>query len=266
MTAVLDVRGLSFSAGRRRILADVSFSVAAGDCVGVVGPNGAGKTTLLRLILGFLRPQAGEIRLAGDPVQALSRREVARRAAFVPQVAQAGFAFPVRAFVAMGRTPHLGRFQPEGPVDRERVEEALAQTDLAPLADRPVTELSGGEWQRALLARALAQETPLLLLDEPTTNLDLRHAVEILTRIRRRAAAGTAVVAVLHNLAEAAGACDRILLLKDGAAAGWGGPAEVLTAGRIADVFGVRAALDRDPQTGAPRLAIGGSIAPSDEG
>ena len=241
MPALLEAHELTFAYNTHRVLQGVSLAVQEREVVGLVGPNGAGKTTLLHVLLGLLTPQHGRVALRGTDVAALRRREIARRVAFVPQDAHLDIAFTVREVVAMGRTPYLGRFQPEGPRDAQLVDEALHHTATAALADRMADTLSGGERQRVLVARALAQETPVILLDEPTANLDLAHQLEVMDLVRDVARAGRGALAAIHDLSLASRYCDRIVLLHDGAVAAEGPPAEVLTEANLARYFRVAA-------------------------
>jgi len=236
---LLSARNLSFSYQQRQILRDVQLDIAPGEFVGLVGPNGAGKSTLLRILLGILTPDRGEVRFGDRPLNSLARREIARRAAFLPQGARCDFDFKVSEVVALGRLPHLGRFKSEGKADHDAVSAALRRTQTWELADRTVTELSGGERQRVFLARCLAQEAPLLVLDEPTANLDLRHAFALLDLVRAEVDRGSSAIAALHDLHIAARVCDRIVVIDGGAVAACGKPFEVLTAERLASTFGV---------------------------
>lgn len=247
---LLEARDLSFAYDGRQVLSAVSLGVARGELLGVVGPNGAGKSTLLRVLLGILPPRSGEVRLGGDPIASLSRAEIARRAAFLPQGARSDFAFTCREIVAMGRTPWLGRFRPEGDADRAAIAEAMRRTESEPFAGRSVIELSGGERQRVFLARAIAQGAPVLVLDEPNANLDLLHAFHLVDLVRDHARRGAAAIAALHDLNLAARVCDRILVLKEGRGVALGPPATVLTADLLASVFGVRARVGRDEDGG----------------
>jgi iron complex transport system ATP-binding protein len=246
MTALAEVEALSFAYGGREVLQGIAFSARAGEVIGLCGPNGVGKSTLLRLILGLLRPRSGQVRLGGDAVAALDRREIARRATLLLQESTLDLPLSVREVVAMGRLPHLARFQPEGPADIEAIDRALDFTDTRALADRRVTELSGGERHRVQLARALAQGSPLLMLDEPTASLDVAHQLQALGLARTLAAAGRCVLVALHDLSLAARSCDRILLLAGGRLQGDGPPAAVLTEETLARVFRVRAAVRTD--------------------
>ncbi len=244
--SLLEARDLGFSYGAREALSGVSFSLAEGEFLGVIGPNGAGKSTLLRLLLGLLAPAAGEVILKGSPLGTLSRVEVTRRAAFLPQGARTDFAFSGREIVAMGRNPWLGRFRPEGDEDRALIAGALRETESEPFAARLVTELSGGERQRVFLARAFAQAAPVRTLDEPNANLDLLHAFHLVDLVQARVRKGASAVAALHDLNLAARVCDRILVLKDGRTAAMGSPAEVLTPALLREVFGVKARVSQD--------------------
>ncbi|HXU06819.1 MAG TPA: ABC transporter ATP-binding protein [Polyangia bacterium] len=253
--SLVEVSGLTFGYRGAPVLRDVSFAVGAGELVALCGPNGAGKSTLLRLLLGLHAPAAGRVTLAGTPLPSLSRRQIARHAALLPQDAPTDVPLSVREAVALGRLPHLGRLQPETADDVEAVVRALAATDTTALADRPITELSGGERHRVHLARALAQEATLLLLDEPITGLDIAHQLAAMDLLRATASGGRAVIVALHDLTLAARRCDRVLLLAGGALAADSSPAEVFTRETLARVFGVRADVRLDP-TGRPVLDI----------
>jgi ABC-type cobalamin/Fe3+-siderophores transport system ATPase subunit len=251
----VEVSGVSFAYRDAPVFRDVSFAVGAGELVALCGPNGAGKSTLLRLLLGLHAPSVGRVKLAGTPVAGLSRRQIARHAALLPQDAPADVPLSVREAVALGRLPHLGRLQPETAADVAAVERALAATDTAVLAERPITELSGGERHRVHLARALAQEAPLLLLDEPIAGLDIAHQLAAMDLLRATVAAGRAVVVALHDLTLAARRCDRVLLLAGGALAADARPAEVFTRETLARVFGVRADVRLDA-SGRPLIDV----------
>jgi iron complex transport system ATP-binding protein len=234
----------------RDILAGVSLELHAGEILTLAGPNGAGKTTLLRVASRVLAPSAGRVLVGGRPAGAVSRRELARQLAVVPQEAQLAFPFTAGEVVLMGRTPHLPLLGFEGPADVERARAAMAQVGVAHLADRSVLSLSGGERQLVLVARALAQEAQVLLLDEPTAHLDLRHRVAVLDRLRDFAARGGGVLVVSHDLGLAAGAADRLALLCQGRLAGVGPPERVLQPDALRRVFGVDAEILRGAHGG----------------
>ncbi len=241
------LRGVAYRYGAVSALHGVSVDLAPGRFHGIIGPNGSGKTTLLDILLGLRRPQAGEVIFDGRPIAAYGRRELARRVALVPQEFAIDFDYTVAEMVMMGRHPYLPRFGTPGEEDRRVVARAMALLDVAAFAGRPVTGLSGGEKQRVVVARALAQDTPYLLLDEATASLDIRHTLQILGTARRLVAEeGRTVVAVLHDCNLAAAFCDRLLVLDRGRLAAHGPTAEVLTPELFARVFGVRARLSRD--------------------
>jgi iron complex transport system ATP-binding protein len=248
VTALLEARGLSFGYPGRDVLRDVTFALGAGELVALAGPNGAGKSTLLRALIGLHAARAGEVTLGGRPLATLARREIARSAALLPQEGEGPTELPltVREVVALGRLPHLGRFEPEGPEDARAVARALEATDTAGLAERPMTELSGGERHRVHLARALAQGASVLLLDEPIAGLDLVHQLQALALLRATVDEGRGAIVALHDLSLAARCCDRLLLVADGALRADAPPAEVLTPETLASVFRVRAEVRRD--------------------
>jgi iron complex transport system ATP-binding protein len=257
VTALLEAEGLTFGYPGRPVFRDVTFALGAGELVALAGPNGAGKSTLLRVLLGLHAPLAGRVALGGVALASLRRREIARRVALLPQESPSDLPLAVREIISLGRLPHLRRFEPEGPADLAAVEAALAATDTAELAERPMTELSGGERHRVHLARALAQGAPVLLLDEPTAGLDLVHQLEALELLRAtvdeaaEAGGGRGAIVAMHDLSLAARWCDRILLLADGALQADAPPAAVLTPETLARVFGVRAEVRAD-ETGRP--------------
>jgi len=243
------------------ILRDVGFDVSAGQWVGVLGPNGAGKTTLLRAIGGHI-PFEGDIRLNSTPVDQMPDQARARTQAFVRQARSLTFDFTVEEFVLLGRAPHRGWLRAYRPADRERVRAALARVDLEGFASRSVLSLSGGEMQRVFLAQALVQDADLLMLDEPTAHLDVHYQFSFMEQVRALVAEGRTVLAVGHDLELAARYADRLLLLDDGELRAEGPPASVLTPTRIAEVFGMRAELDRHPD-GTLRIDYLGPVASS---
>jgi iron complex transport system ATP-binding protein len=251
----LAVQDLRFGYPGREVLGGLSARFAAGRFYGVLGANGSGKSTLLQLLAGLLRPAGGAVLLEDRPVCALARREVARRIAMVPQDCTIRFPFSAEEIVLMGRYPHLPRFAPPAAADRERVHRVMVQTGTLPLARRPVTELSGGERQRVVFARALAQETAVLLLDEATANLDIHHALAMLGLAARRVAEESAtVVAVFQDVNLAALFCDELLCLRQGGVYAAGPTAAVLTPELLREIFHVQAQVTHEPFSGAPHV------------
>ncbi|WP_417935994.1 heme ABC transporter ATP-binding protein [Haloarcula saliterrae] len=261
---MLSAEGLSVSLGGTRILSDVSLTAECGDFVALVGPNGAGKTTTLRALRATLSPDSGTVRVAGDPIEGLSSKQVSQRVASTPQATTLSFDFTVRQTVEMGRTPHLGRFERADSGDRDTVRAAMERADVARFADRPVTSLSGGERQRVLLARALAQETPVLLLDEPTSNLDINHAVNTLELVADLVREGKTAVAAIHDLNLAARYCDELVLLADGEVRAAGPPRDVLNTDTLGDAFDAETLVTRQPGTEAPLVTPLPDSDPSD--
>jgi len=235
----------------RTVLHGVSLELREGELLAVVGPNGAGKSTLLKVLGGLLPATAGRVELRARPLASYTPRALARNIASLGQENNIAFSFSVMEMVLMGRSPHLGALQLEGEADVAAARTALAHFGLLDLAERPIDELSGGERRRVFLARVLAQEPAVALLDEPTTFLDLKHISEIFRLLATlRAAKSLAVIASLHDLNVAAQYADRILLLKDGRAVGCGPPEALLTADNLAFVYETRLFVGRNPVTG----------------
>lgn len=241
--------------GPRTALSGVDLVVRPGEFVVLAGPNGSGKTTLLRTALGFTVPDAGSVRVEGDPVLSLSVRERARRTAWVPQAEGARDDVPLLDYVLYGRYPWIGPLEGDRVADRGSARSALSEVGLADRADDGILSLSGGERQRAVLARALLQSARILLLDEPTTHLDIGHQLDLLSRVQILARRGrVTVVAALHDLNLAARFADRIVVLSRGRKVADGPPAAVLSSELLERVWGVVAELRRDPRTGTPYL------------
>ena len=234
----------------RQVLADVNLDVPFGEVLAVVGPNGAGKSTLLAVLAGDIAADSGQVELRGEPIAGWTPRELALRRSVLLQQATVAFGFCAADVVRMGRSPWIGT--PRQAEDEQHVAAALAAVDAAGLAARPVTELSGGEQARVHLARTLAQDADLVLLDEPTAALDLRHAEALLQHARRLAAGGRAVVVVVHALDLAAAYADRVALLADGRLDAGGTPSEVLTEHRLSSAYGHDVEVLAHPRTGRP--------------
>jgi iron complex transport system ATP-binding protein len=248
------VSGLSVQKSGKAILSDVSFAAPAGQVTGLIGPNGAGKSTLLAAILG-LEPATGTATFGAQNLSSMPRRDRARVVAFVEQSASTEERLTVLDVVALGRIPHEAAWQSApSPEDAAIIDMALTETGMISFAARRFDTLSGGEQQRVHLARALAQQPRLLLLDEPTSHLDIRGQLQLLALLRHKAAQGMTVVLALHDLNLAARFCDHLVVLSDGALAAEGAPREVLTPGLLASVYGVSARLVPDPGSDRPLI------------
>lgn len=243
--------------GGTDVVRGVSFSLQQGRILGIVGPNGAGKTTLFRAMTRLLAPSDGAIYYRGKVLASIPSRELAREVAVLPQMLENTFSFSVQELVAMGRFPHLARFQRLGRKDWDAIERAMSLADVTYLADRMINELSGGERQRTFIAQALAQQPALLLLDEPTAHLDIGHQIEILDLLGKlNAEEGLTVVMILHDLNLASEYCDRIVLLRDGSTFKIGPPQEVLTREAIEEVYNTPVIVYKNPVSSKPHLML----------
>jgi iron complex transport system ATP-binding protein len=251
---LLEAESVTFAADAMRILDAVSVTSAAGEFIGLVGPNGAGKTTLLKCISGLLAHNHGTVHLEGRDLTRMSPRDIAKVVAHLPQNTTIDFGFTSLEVVLMGRNPHLGPFQLEGTRDYEVARGGMKYTDTEDLSSREINTLSGGERQRVLMARALAQEPRLLLLDEPTANLDIQHQLQVMDLVRSLVDDGLAAVTAMHDLNMASAYCDRIYAMSGGTVVASGTPAEVLVPSMIRKVFGVNVAINHDSHTGRPHL------------
>lgn len=246
--------GVRYAALAKPALDDVSVDVASGSFYAVIGPNGSGKSTLMRALLGMTPLAAGHVTLDERSVDVWPRRDLAKVVGVVPQAESIAFPLTTREMVAMGRYPHLGPLAPEGDADRAAIARALAACDVVDLANRDVATLSGGELQRARIARALAQEPRALVLDEPTTSLDIRHEMEILELLRSSADAGLTVILITHGLDMVAQFADRMLLLSRGRVAAEGTPSQVMREDTLRDVYEWPMSVHADPKSGTPRV------------
>ena len=250
LPALLSMEAVCASYGRAKaasdaVLSGVSFDIAAGEVVGLIGPNGAGKSTLLRCALGLMRPQSGRVKVLGQDLNTYTRLALARTLAYVPQHSGAGMALSVAGMVALGRSPHRGLHSAAH--EQAVVFNAIEQLQLLPLAMRPFSELSGGQRQRVLLARAIAQQARLMVLDEPTSDLDLRHQVTALGVVRQLAdEQGMSALIAIHDLALAGRYCDRLVLLHQGRVHAQGPWQQVLMPANLAQVYGVTARVGVD--------------------
>jgi len=255
--ALISIMGVTCAYGSTPALDNVSFEVSQGEKLGIIGPNGSGKSTLLKAMSRVLPPHMGQVVLSERDLYALPAREVARRLAVVGQEARVDFEFTALEVVLMGRLPHLGRFERESERDVERAYAAMSLTGTRHLAQRAITELSGGERQRVLIARALAQDPEILLLDEPTSHLDIGHQIEILDLLESlNRDKGLTLISAFHDLNLAARYCTHLLLLSRGKIHALGTPGEVMTAGSIRQVYGSEVLLTRHPVEGTPHVIL----------
>jgi len=253
----LIMKDISFSYLNGFSLRQVSLMVEEGEMVALLGPNGSGKTTLIKLAAGVLNPERGEVLLGETRLRKLSRKEIARRVAVVPQSFNIPFAFTVAEVVMLGRTPFINTLSGEGERDRSIARRAMELTGIEQFSKRTFNELSGGERQKSILAMALAQEPKLILLDEPTAHLDINHQVEILELVKGlNREQGVTVLGAMHDLNLAALYFDRLVLLKEGAIFAQGPPAAVLTEKTIYDVFGATVHIQQHPSAEVPHIVI----------
>jgi len=250
----LDARDIYAAYYEDDVVSGVSLKVSSGEFVGIVGPNGSGKTSFLKALSRALKPREGHVLLGGDDLYEMPAREVARSLAMVPQENPISFGFSALEVVLMGRNPHLGRLQGVGSRDLEVARQAMEKANIWHLADRPVNELSGGERQRVIIAQALAQDTGLLLLDEPTQHLDINHQLSLLEMLSGMCAHGLAAVMVVHDLNLASQYCDWLIVMRKGKEFVRGTPAEVLTSTMLQEVFGVGSIVTRHAVTERPHV------------
>ncbi len=254
---MIEVNSVSFRYHEDWVLQDVSFRVEKGEFVGVIGPNGSGKTTLLKILYRLLSPQRGEILFELVPMKKMDRTDIAKRIAVVAQETHLLFPFSVLETVLMGRSPHLGHLMFESEKDVEITKKAMEWTKMLPFSERSMDELSGGERKRVFIARALAQEPEVILLDEPTANLDIHHQMDfldlILTLNRER---GLTIVMASHDMNIASEFCDRLILLQGGGVYKIGTPDEVITQENIEKVYGCEVWIDQNPFSGMPRISL----------
>lgn len=250
---------VSVKLGGARVLSSVSFEARPGEVSGLIGPNGAGKSTLLRVLAGLVQPYAGSVTLGDTLLGRIRPRERARQIAYMPQH-DAAHPFTALQTVLMGRYSHLGRFELEGRRDVRIAREAMARTETGQFESRQLDRISGGERQRVILARALAQQASIILLDEPSASLDLKHRLSMMETLRSEVVErNVAVVAALHDVSLAGRYCDRLTLLSDGAIAAEGAPATVLTAYNLRRVFGVETEVRSDSASGRPQVWLIGT-------
>ena len=243
----LSIDQLNFSYDHKTILKNIDLHLRSGQVVGLIGPNGVGKSTLLHLMLGLLKPQEGNISINGKNLSNKKRKDLARLMTFVPQDSNINYAFSVEDVVAMGRNPWIDRFQPASIDDVRIIEEAMIQTDVLHFSKRWINQLSGGERQRVLIARAIAQQTPIIILDEATANLDICHQLDVLELARSLAQAGRLVIIAMHDLNMASRFCERLVLLAENGVQADGKPDDVITEENLKRYFHLQASVC--PQT-----------------
>ena len=252
----LTITNLQSGYGGIRILQDLNLSIPKGKVTALLGPNGSGKSTLLKTIARLLPPQGGQLALDGEDIYGMPLRQLARRLSLLPQHHMVPEGITVRTLIGYGRSPYLNLWGRLGKADRDIVDRMMAITHTDTLADKRVDALSGGQQQRAFLAMTLAQQTPYLLLDEPTTYLDLNHQIALMDIMREQSAQGVTVITVLHDLNQAARYCDHLVVLKDGRLIADGSPQQVMTHQLLAEVFAVNAEPHTCPVSGKPMCIV----------
>ncbi|AIA70038.1 iron(III) dicitrate transport ATP-binding protein [Pectobacterium atrosepticum SCRI1043] len=252
----LTTQNLTAGYGDKRILDGLSLSLPAGKITALLGPNGCGKSTLLKCFAKLLTPESGAIQLNGKPLSAFSARQLSRHLALLPQQHLTPEGITVRDMVAYGRSPWLSLWGRLSQDDIQRVQFAMEKTHIVELADKRLTDLSGGQRQRAFLAMLLAQDTPVVLLDEPTTYLDINHQVELMKLLRELNQAGKTVVTVLHDLNQASRYCDHLVMLADGRVIAQGSPHEVMKPELLQRVFSIDAEIHAEPVSGQPMCVV----------
>jgi len=255
--SIVKLEHIGFRYNENWVLKDVSLEAEEGEFIGILGPNGSGKTTLLNVIDGIIIPQEGEIWINGTSCKKLKRENLAKMIAVVPQESLMIFPFTVQEIVLMGRAPHLGKWRFEGETDFRIAHQAMEMTDTLSLMNRSMNALSAGERQRVLIARALAQQPQIMLLDEPTAFLDIRHQIDFFDLIKALNKNQTlTVIGVTHDINLASLYCDRIILLRDGHIHCIGSPEEVIAESHIREVYETNVTVDRNPVTGQPRVTL----------
>ncbi len=253
MTIAVELKNIIFGYDKRKIVNDISLNIEAGSFTSIIGPNGSGKSTLLKIISSLISPDNGVVRFGGIDIRTMSQLDIARKVAVVPQENNIEYRFTVQDIVMMGRYPHLGRFQTESISDYKLVGNALEMTNTLHLKDRYINELSGGEKQRVIIARALAQQPKIILLDEPTSYLDIQHQVEVLELLERlNKEEGLTVIAILHDINLAARFSSNMILLKDGVIIGKGSPKEVIISENLKNAYEIDMIISKNPYSNSP--------------
>ncbi|MDP8217024.1 MAG: ABC transporter ATP-binding protein [Candidatus Kaelpia imicola] len=256
MDSILELKNVSSGYKDKIVIKDINFKVKRGEFIGLIGPNGAGKTTLFKTLMGILRPDRGEILYGEMAIIDIPLKERARRIAFLPQIFETRFSYTVEEFIAMGRFPHQDGLSTYSKEDLERVKDVIGRFSLTDIRDRRIDELSGGELQRVLFAQSIAQDPELLLLDEPTTHLDIGHQLEIMNSLSDLNQEGLTVIAILHDLNISAEFCDRLILMDKGRVARDGEPSFVMDYNIIEEVYNARVVIRENPYSGKPFLIL----------
>lgn len=257
MPVILKINDIECSYGAIKVLNGLSFSIGSGNFTGIIGPNGSGKSTLLKSLSRVLKPSRGTVLLDKKDLYKMETQEVAKKMAVVPQETAINFPFTVKDIVIMGRSPHLGRFQNEGEKDYAVARQAMTLTGTLHLEDRAITAISGGERQRVIIAKALTQEPEIILLDEPTSHLDINHQIEILGLLQQlNREKGLTIISVFHDLNLAAQYCDSLILMKKGAIFSVGEPSKTLTVDSIKEVYGANVLIRKHPVSGKPSIVL----------
>ena len=253
---IIEIKNIDFSYNTKKVLADVSFPVKQGEFLGIIGPNGAGKSTVLRLICGILKPDRGSIAILNESLSSIEPRQLAKKIAFVPQETHFSLDFTVEDIVMMGRYPYLRAFQRENKTDYEARDHALNYVDVDDLRKRRINSLSSGERQRVVLARALAQEPQILILDEPTSHLDLHHQYAIMELLKKMNKEGMSIIVVNHDLNLASLYCERLVLMYRGKVFKQGTPAEILNEKTLKDVYLTDVKVMKHPHKDVPHILL----------
>ena len=253
---IIETRDISFSYNTKEVLTNVSLFLKRGEFLGIIGPNGAGKSTILRLICGILKPKHGIITVSGNDTCGIERKQLAKKIAFVPQETHFALNFTIEEIVMMGRFPYLRAFQRENKTDYEARDHALMYANLQEFRKRPINSLSSGERQRVVLARALAQEPAILILDEPTSHLDLHHQFAIMELLKKLNKEGMSIIAVNHDLNLASLYCERLVLLHQGKVFEQGSPKDLITEKILKQVYQTEVKVIRHPHKDVPHILL----------
>lgn len=253
--SAVELKDLSWSYNGRSVVSGIDLKIEKGSFTGIVGPNGAGKTTLLKLMLKLLSPEKDTVFIFNRDISKYSRKDLAKKISYVPQTINVDFSFSVQQIVSMGRNPHSGLFSGDPARDAEIVNNAMRETEVEALGNKDIGSISGGELQRVIIARALAQEPDILALDEPTSHLDLNHQIRILSLVRSLSKKkGITVIAVLHDFNHALEYCTSLVLMNKGKIEAFGNPEAVITPDRMKKIYSLNIRIEKNPFTGKPYI------------